>query len=513
MTEICENSKNNHYTNIIDLSINLSEIFCEKKEKNERKPIGQFFTPPEIANFMSSQIQLPQSNFSLLDPGAGTGILISAICDRVYREYTNAIELTIHAYENDHNIIPDLEKTLTYCRSKLAEKGHRVNYKIFAEDFIETNSKYLSKDTIYNLKHYDLVISNPPYYKLNIDSYKSEIMADFVFGQPNIYSFFVILATMMLKENGQFVYITPRSFCSGLYYKKMRKWLLENTCITKIHTFISRNNIFHMDKVLQEVLIISGEATNKKKCKPIEITSSSDKFFSDIETIICQYSYLNPKGNEESYIRIPSSQSDIKIFDIVDSWNHKLLDFDIKISTGKVVDFRTTENLTDNYDKKGTVPLIWMQNLDLKKINISIENFEKPQGILFNENTKRILIPIKNYVLLKRFTTKNEKKRLFAVPFPKKEFKQFKYIGIENHINYIYKSKGELSLNEMYGVLALLNSNLIDNYIRTISGHTQVNATDIRNLPIPNYENLIKLGKHFRNNNFNDCSEYIKELN
>jgi len=50
--------------------------------KNIRKKIGQFFTPPSIANYMSSLMEYNQSSIRILDAGAGTGILVL-----IYTEY------------------------------------------------------------------------------------------------------------------------------------------------------------------------------------------------------------------------------------------------------------------------------------------------------------------------------------------------------------------------------------------------------------------------------------------
>ena len=65
----------------------------------------------------------------------------------------------------------------------------------------------------------------------------------------------------LLKKEGQFVFITPRSWTSGLYFKRFRKYLLDNLSIKRMHLFVSREKVFGMESVLQETMILYGEKT------------------------------------------------------------------------------------------------------------------------------------------------------------------------------------------------------------------------------------------------------------
>jgi adenine-specific DNA-methyltransferase len=107
------------------------------------------------------------------------------------------------------------------------------------------------------------------------------------------------------------------------------------------------------------------------------------------------------------------------------------------------------------------------------------------------------LVPTRNYVLIKRFSSKEEKRRLTAACLLKADF-PFPYVGIENHVNYVYHAERELTEDEVFGIAALFNSNLIDRYFRTISGNTQVNATEIRAMNFPDLKTLARIGKQAR---------------
>ena len=49
-----------------------------------------------------------------------------------------------------------------------------------------------------------------------------------------------------------------------------------------------------------------------------------------------------------------------------------------------------------------------------------------------------------------------------------------------------------------YGLICWLNSTYIDEKFRLFSGHTQVNATDLRNIPYPSIKKLEELGKNLK---------------
>jgi adenine-specific DNA-methyltransferase len=120
--------------------------------------------------------------------------------------------------------------------------------------------------------------------------------------------------------------------------------------------------------------------------------------------------------------------------------------------------------------------------------------------ILVSEESNRLLLPAKRYVLLKRFTAKEERRRLVAgIVEGKDSYSSF--VGLENHLNYVYRAGGELSKEEALGLAALFNSALVDRYFRAISGNTQVNAAEIRAMPVPSVEVIQQIGNGLKGSN------------
>jgi adenine-specific DNA-methyltransferase len=321
-------------------------------------------------------------------------------------------------------------------------------------------------------------------------------MMELISGQPNIYAFFMALSASMLKPEGEMVFITPRSFCSGLYYKKFREWFLNNVHITNIHIFESRKEIFDKDKVLQENIIIKARKFKKRsKQKEVIISTSRNKHFNNLRKINVQYNDVISNKNSEIVIRIPTSPLDADILHIVDAWTNTLKDLGLEISTGPVVPFRTKKYLLpEPTENQKSVPLLWMHNMQDMRVTWPLKKSKKASAFHIDYETMRFLLPIKNYVLVKRFSSKEQKRRLCAAVLLESEFRH-KKIGIENHINYIYKPNGNLSVYEAFGIAALLNTTIMDNFFRSFNGNTQVNATDIRNLPFPEIEDIREIGK------------------
>ena len=67
-------------------------------------------------------------------------------------------------------------------------------------------------------------------------------------------------------------------------------------------------------------------------------------------------------------------------------------------------------------------------------------------------------------------------------------------VGFENHLNYFHEKRQGLPPTLARGIAAFLNSTAADEFFRQFSGHTQVNATDLRNMHYPTRRQLEALG-------------------
>jgi len=482
-------------------NISLTEIvedstlqYLKSLNGESRKYNGQYFTPPSIAKYMAQMVNKYSETIKILDPGAGTGILAAAICDEIIK-YQKCKNIQIDFYENDKKVIPYLEENINSFKERLSIHGIDTNINLITEDYILHNAQYFNNKLfpINRNDQYDVIISNPPYYKLSKNCDYSRIMSSIVYGQPNIYMFFMALSSILLRSKGQLIFITPRSYCSGLYFKRFRQSFLKEIKPVHIHVFESRKETFK-NEVLQETIILKGIKQNNDPDNS-KITVSQNSNFEDSHLLVAKYNQIVFPDDSEKIINIPTSKSDIKILKTVNSWKNTFSDLGFKLSTGPVVSFRATKytKYSTYFDGLKTAPLIWMNHLKDFSIQYPLNTINKPQVLSISSESIKLLLKNKNYVLLKRFSSKEQKRRISAYFYSAEKFSS-KYIGFENHINYVWKPKGELTEIEALGILAILNSSIIDKYFRIINGNTQVNASEINSLPFPNYDSVICIG-------------------
>ena len=471
-----------------------------------RRGLGQVFTPPEVARFMASLFSTSATRVRLLDPGAGFGILSLAYCERIASEPVPH-EIDLHLFETDPAMPEILAGVFDECKAALADAGHLLRYTIHRADFIAATSSYLEPDYLFNDAEipddFDAVITNPPYFKLRKDSPQARLMSRVVHGQPNAYAFFLALAARLLNPNGELVAISPRSFCNGLYFRGFRRWLFDHVSLDHVHLFESRTETFKESGVLQESVVTKWHRLGSESSH-VNITSSWGRDIDDaLPALSVPTHEVVCREHGHDIIRIPVSCDDIEVMRAVDSLPCTFEETGLRISTGPVVTFRATEHLRFDTTDEHMVPLLQPHNLKPFQTIWPVQKKKKPIAIADVADSQRLLVPTRNYVLLKRFSAKEEKRRLTAGCLLKDDL-DCPRVGLENHLNYIYHGERELTDDEVYGIAALFNSQFVDRYFRTISGNTQVNATEIRTLRFPPLETVEAIGRQVREM-FNSC--------
>ena len=479
-----------------------------QKSDHYRKRHGLYLTPVQVAHFMAKQIRIAGSHLRVLDPAAGSGILICAAVETLTERKNGPATLTIVAYELDPDLIAPLREVLRHLKQWcLANHSLELTISVEPKDFILARAEALghletSVPSEPDHEDFDIVIANPPYFKVGKLDPRAVAAASVVHGQPNIYGLFMAISAALLADRGELIFIVPRSFASGPCFRRFRTVFFRAVRPTDVHLFDSRRDAFSRDDVLQENIIFRGVRefnwSNTNKTTSLVCTAScgvNDIGCGNRRTIPIE-SALDVTSVDK-VLRFPVTDNDDAVVALVDSWPNTLNSLGFEISTGPVVPFRAYKLISnDGLGCNTNVPLLWMSHVHAMSLHWPICHY-KPEYIKRN-GAKHLLVPNKNYVLLRRFSAKEQARRLTAAPYVAREF-DVSEIGLENHLNYIYRPGEELTDDETWGLAALYNSRLLDTYFRVINGNTQVSATEIRAMPLPRHETILILGKAVRN--------------
>jgi len=453
-------------------------------EKKSR--LGQFLTPERTAEFMASLFPDRTAQCRLLDAGAGIGSLSAAFLDLWLKGDLHFQRIEVDAFEIDHTLIKHLSRTLDSYNKKA---GFLCN--IHEEDFIHAAVASLTGNLFSKpLELYTHAILNPPYRKIKRDSAYRLALRRVGIETVNMYSAFVALATALAAPGGQIVAIIPRSFCNGPYYRPFREFILGRTAIRHMHLFESRSTTFRDDDVLQENVIIRLERGGKQDL--VTISTSTDDSFDDIAVREYTFDKIVFSDDPEGFIHIPAMPPNNNDT-ISRSVRYRLADLGIKVSTGPVVDFRLREYLRD-MPVQGTVPLLYPGHFN-DGVTWPIEGMKKPNAILNNAETQKWLYPKGFYCVVRRFSSKEEKRRIVANVVEPYMFGGVSMLGFENHLNLFHDEKRGLPEALARGLAVFLNSAAVDENFRCFSGHTQVNATDLRLMKYPSRDALIRIGE------------------
>lgn len=454
-------------------------------DQSKRSELGQYLTGQAIARYMASLFHSVSGEIRLLDAGAGIGSLSAAFLDRALQENDGKTQISATAFEIDSTMIGYLRDTLSTYESTFRLQNKELQTTLHSVDFIASASVGLYEE---QRKPYTHAILNPPYKKISSQSKHREFLRLAKIETVNLYSGFVALALLHLEKGGELVAIIPRSFCNGNYYKPFRRLLTSNAAIQQIHLFGSRNDAFKDDAVLQENVII-----HLVKGQPqghVTISRSTDDSFADLSKSEFSFDQIVKPGDEEAFIHIPAEDDDA--LDTSDKIVHSLEDIGVTVSTGPVVDFRVKEHLSMVAIAE-YAPLIYPVHFNGKNVEWPKES-KKPNAIAVNDETSRMLFPSGYYVVIRRFSSKEEKQRIVARIIAPENLPSGDF-GIENHLNVLHCKKKGLPRNLAYGLAAYLNSSFVDTNFRSFNGHTQVNATDLKQMRYPSKGVLEALGE------------------
>ena len=482
----------------------LGQTYLEYSGHSRRKIGGHYLTPAPVARFMAERSPLTGSHVRVLDPGSGTGILAAATCEAASNK-ESVKSLHIDAYETDPLLTRFTSLTLAFSRDWLARRDIELTFDVRNRDFVLEYAPELKVAPNANGRdmndgfraEYDLVISNPPYFKIARSDPRAVAWASVVHGQPNIYALFMAISAELLSKSGELVYIVPRSFASGPYFRRFREMFFRRVAPKSIHLFESRKGVFQNQAVLQEnLVIVARRRFEHEVLGEYQVLVTHSKAVSDLaerRRFLVDPDCVLDMTSENLELSIPVCEEDVALVQTVRSWPNRLSSLGLQVSTGPVVPFRATRFLAHAESPSATVPLLWMHHVRPMRTAWPSTAVDKPQWIKAVPESTKLLLEDETYVLLRRFSAKEEKRRLVSAPLIRGSL-GFDVVGLENHLNYVRGVSRELDEELAYGLSALFNSTFLDRYFRTSNGNTQVSATELRAMPLPTERDIRSIG-------------------
>jgi adenine-specific DNA-methyltransferase len=469
-----------------------------------RSKLGQFMTPAPIAQFMASLFAPIAGEALLLDPGAGIGTLASAFVERAVTDRLSAA-IDVRAYEVDQVMRRHLSVTMGECSEACRRANIGFHWQMHARDFINAGVELLRDEhTLFasTLQQFTHCIMNPPYRKINSTSSTRTQLQQIGIETTNLYTGFMAVAVKLLAPGGELVAIVPRSFCNGVYFRAFRTFFLSEMSLRQIHIFEARNEAFRDNAVLQENIIVY--AVKDRRRPSVVLTSSANGDLDDTTHREVSYDEVVKPDDADCFINIAANPADSLVIERLSVFTHTLDDLGVTVSTGPVVDFRLKDDLRPS-PEPGTFPLIYPAHLRYNTVCWPKLDGPKPNAIAASSQSLNWLMPNAWYVLVRRFSAKEEKRRIVASVYDPNRAPGSK-VGFENHLNVLHIRGAGMPPDLVRGLAIYLNSTLVDRSFRQFSGHTQVNANDLRTLRYPDMTTLLRWGSLF-NGDFPDQRE------
>ncbi|MCL2222463.1 MAG: SAM-dependent methyltransferase [Oscillospiraceae bacterium] len=477
---------------IINL-LNKHDCFLDRGVK---KVFGQFYTPPLIVKKMlisiDEKLKKLKPEEKIVDPACGSGVILAETVRKLcelwdFAEVLDFVNSNLHGYDvNPFAVIAT--KVNVFCVLLLCSKNE-LNRKHLVKMLKDESLcfKYVQLRNTVTEKidsKFSIILGNPPFFKMNTNSTKNLTgYKHIVYGQPNIYSFFMYWGVSHLSDEGTMCFIVPQSIRSGLYFKNLRS-KFRDLRISSIKSIQPRVNVFYGAE--QAVLIICMEM------KKILNSKTQIQFYDKADSIVSDFKIKRAKimmGENNNYTFVIAKN--IKMYDIIDKVyaNGALLKDEQsgeKFSNGLFVWNQHKEILVDSASEG--IPVIYGGNIQLALFNYQskLANPERKQYARIVNKTKPLIMRGRK-LLIQRTTNFDRAFRFKACIMSEEFLDNYAIYYLENHVNFLCSKVGRNELlpdSTLCFFLGMLNSKLINYLFSSISGNTQVSANELNSLPL-----------------------------
>jgi type I restriction enzyme M protein len=209
----------------LDVIGNAYEFLIKNFASTSGKKAGEFYTPPEVSALMA-RLMAPQEGDDICDPTCGSGSLLMK-CGRLIRENTGSRRYALYGQEA-------IGSTWALAKMNMflhGEDNHRIEW----GDTIR-NPKLL--DAAASLKHFDIVVANPPFSleKWGFEGADADKFSRFRRGVPprtkGDYAFILHMIETMKPRTGRMAVVVPHGVLfRGAAEGRIRQKLVEENLL------------------------------------------------------------------------------------------------------------------------------------------------------------------------------------------------------------------------------------------------------------------------------------------
>ncbi len=469
----------------------LSTVYSRLNDPEDVKRFGKFYTPPIIASYILERLGYPGMNEgTLLDPACGTGTFLVEAARRFLATHPEARwEDFVHRIQG-----VDLDPVaVLIARARLlevaVETGVEIGEARLRVECRDALSAEVDDGTLFDgfAKRLDIdkaeyVVGNPPYGKIHSSDSRIAQYRGTVYGHANLYGIFLALAVEKLRGAGRLGFVVPRSFASGLYFQNLRQHLLDTLRFDEIAVFGSRNNVF--PGVLQETLLLLATKAGRPGATvvweprdPGELAEGRPpgravQVPEDDLSLGARYDHIlvmsaNPVARE--------------VLKRIRRYSRPLSEHGLKVSTGRLVWNRAKEHLRTE-PEPGTLRVYWPANVRPYVFDPGLKDRSRFNYAMLNDSTRSALSYPEDLVITKRTSAKEQARRIEAGYIAGDHPALAEGFFLENHLNFVRRVSGQADLRV---VSAVLNAKITNAVFAMVNGNTQVSATELMHLPLP----------------------------
>ena len=212
----------------LDVIGNAYEFLIKQFAAGAGKTAGEFYTPPEVSQLMALLVD-PKEGDEICDPACGSGSLLMK-CGRLIHERYGSKKYALYGQEA-------IGSTWALAKMNMflhGEDNHRVEW----GDTIR-NPKLLDGDD--KLKHFDIVVANPPF---SLDKWGHSTAEDDKFGRfrrgipprtKGDYAFILHMVETLKPKTGRMAVVVPHGVLfRGAAEGKIRQKLVEENLIDAV---------------------------------------------------------------------------------------------------------------------------------------------------------------------------------------------------------------------------------------------------------------------------------------